>query len=352
MYPFKFVPVYMDYIWGGRSLIKFGKDLDEGKTAESWELSCHPDGVSIINNGKYKGNTLISMLDTYSNEIAGDLPESKSTSFPLLIKLIDANDKLSVQVHPDDEFAQIHEGELGKNEMWYILDAKPDAKLIYGLKPGVTREVFENAVKENSLQDCLNYIEVKAGDFINIPAGMVHAIGEGIVLAEIQQNSNTTYRIYDYDRKDSKGNTRPLHLEKALQVINFQGNNSNLLYKGLEYKTSIEASLKMLVANKYFCVEEYRVFSYVEQNTNHTQFHAYVCIEGQGNITYDDGYVSLAKGETVLVPASIGKYRIEGEVVLLKTYVPDLEKDVFARLMSLGYTKQAIMDNVGGLCKY
>lgn len=351
MYPLKFIPVYKDYIWGGRNLLKFGKELIEGITAESWELSCHPDGLSIVKNGKYKGNTLISMLNSFKHEIVGDLAKSNNTDFPLLIKFIDANDKLSVQVHPDDEYAQIHEGELGKNEMWYILDAKPGAKLIYGLKPGVTKEVFEKAVKENCIHDCLNYLNVNAGDFINIPAGMVHAIGEGIVLAEIQQNSNTTYRIYDYDRRDLKGNTRPLHIEKALQVINFQEDNLNFLYEGLEYESSTEASLKMLVANKYFCVEEYRVFNYVEQDTNHTQFHAYVCIDGQGTMTYGDGCISLYKGETVLVPAAVGEYRIVGNLVLLKAYVPDLDRDVLKRLSNLGYSKQEIIDSVGGLCK-
>lgn len=348
LYPFKFQPVYKDYIWGGRNLSKFGKELPEGRVAESWELSCHPDGMSIIANGIYKGRTLKSMIDEFGAEITGDLAKN-NTSFPLLIKLIDANDKLSVQVHPNDEYAQIHEGDNGKNEMWYILDAKPDAKLIYGLKLGVTKADFENAVKENKLGDCLNYINVKAGDFVNIPAGLVHAICDGIVLAEVQQNSNVTYRVYDYNRKDSNGNYRPLHIEKAMQVIDFSSGNKKHPYEGLEYEISDDVSLKFLVANEYFCVELYKIAGNIKQNTDHRQFHAYICINGEGMIKYGEESISLQKGETVLIPSCIGEYGIEGNLALLKTYVPDLDTDIYKRLMKMGYTDQEIKEKIAGL---
>lgn len=212
LYPFQFIPVYKDYIWGGRNLERLGKELPEGKVAESWELSCHPDGMSVVKNGTLRGRTLQGLIDEYGSKITGDY---RTKTFPLLVKLIDAADKLSVQVHPDDNFALAHEGEFGKNEFWYVLDAKPDAYLIYDFKPSITRSDFEKAVCEDRVGDCLQIVPVRAGDFLNIPAGLIHSIGEGILLAEIQQSSNTTYRIFDYNRTDAKGTKRPLHLEKA-----------------------------------------------------------------------------------------------------------------------------------------
>ena len=347
LYPMKFHPVYKDYIWGGRNLAKFGKQLPEGIVAESWELSCHVDGMSIVKNGVFEGRTLKSMIEEYGNEIMGDLA-GKYTDFPLLIKLIDANEKLSVQVHPDDEFARFHEGDNGKNEMWYILDAKPGAQLIYGLKHGVSREDFEKAVKENRVEDCLNYINVKAGDFINIPAGLVHAICEGIVLAEIQQNSNVTYRVYDYNRKDAKGNYRPLHIEKAMQVINFES-RIKYPYEGLEYEKSGKTSLKILVANKYFCVELFKISGRIEQDTENRMFHVYLCTEGDGMILYGNEKTALSRGETVLIPACIGRYCIEGELTLLKAYVPDMDTDIYRRLTDMGYRKQEIENKIAGV---
>ncbi|NLM10981.1 MAG: class I mannose-6-phosphate isomerase [Clostridiaceae bacterium] len=348
LYPLKFHPVYKDYIWGGRNLSKFGKQLPEGKVAESWELACHPDGMSIVKNGIYEGRTLKSMVEEFGGKIIGDLVKNDA-GFPLLIKLIDANDKLSVQVHPDDEFAKTHEGDNGKNEMWYILEAEPDAKLIYGLKPGVTKQDFENAVRENKLQDCLNYINVKAGDFINIPAGLVHAICDGIVLTEIQQNSNVTYRVYDYNRKGSDGKFRPLHIEKAMQVIDFNTRNKKYPYEGLEYEKSGNASLKILVANRYFCVELCTIMGNIKQDTDYRQFHAYVCINGEGKINYGTGSISLYKGETILIPSCVGEYEIEGNISLLKTYVPELNKDIYNRLMNMGYADREITEKIAGL---
>ncbi|AGC68200.1 mannose-6-phosphate isomerase ManA [Thermoclostridium stercorarium subsp. stercorarium DSM 8532] len=348
LYPLKFHPVYKDYIWGGRNLSKFGKQLPEGKVAESWELACHPDGMSVVRNGIYEGRTLKSMIEEFGGDIVGELG-AESAGFPLLIKLIDANDRLSVQVHPDDEFAKAHEGDNGKNEMWYILDAKPGAKLVYGLKKGITKSDFEKAVRENRIEDCLNYINVKAGDFINIPAGLIHAIGDGIILAEIQQSSNVTYRVYDYNRRDAHGNLRPLHIEKAMQVINFNAGDIKYPYEGLEYKRSDNVSLKVLVANKHFCVELYKISGNITQETNFRKFHAYICIAGSGEIGYQNERVSIGQGETVLIPACIGEYRIKGKLTLLKTYVPDLDADIYGKLMEMGYKKEEIKEKIAGL---
>jgi len=224
LYPLKFGKVYKDYIWGGRNLDKIGKELpSSGNVAESWELSCHKNGMSTISNGEYSGMTLEEYINKFGCEAIGKaLPQKDLDKFPLLIKFIDANDSLSVQVHPSDEYAFKNEnGELGKNEMWYILSAESEATLVAGVANGVTKESFAEAIKNNTVEECLNYIQVKEGDFINIPDGLVHAIGKGIILAEVQQNSDTTYRVYDYNRVGADGKTRPLHVEKSLETINF-----------------------------------------------------------------------------------------------------------------------------------
>lgn len=348
LYPLKFKPVFKDYIWGGRNLEKFGKRLPDGIVAESWELSCHPDGMSIVENGLHQGRSLKSLVDEYGIELFGRLNYSTGVSFPLMVKLIDANAKLSVQVHPDDAYALEHEGEQGKNEMWYILDAKPGASLIIDVKPGVTKHSFTEAASKNKIEDCLNTIQVKAGDFINIPAGMVHAIGEGIILAEVQQNSNTTYRIYDYNRVDAHGNTRPLHLKKALDVIDFS-EKRKVRYPGLQYGLSGNGSATMLVANRYFCVEIIAATGFLEQDTENRLFHIFLCVEGEGGIVRDNDRVPFRSGETILIPASYGKYTIQGKWKALKAYVPDLETDVFGKLQEAGFSAAEIVEKVSGL---
>lgn len=206
LYPLKFQPVYKDYLWGGRNLEKLGRRLPAGKAAESWEVSGHADGVSIIANGEHSGLSLPEFFRRFGQKAMGSaLPRQYIQEFPLLVKLIDAQDRLSVQVHPTDEYARTHEGGFGKNEMWYIIDAKPGARLIYDLVPETDQEKFAQAIARGTIGDCLQSVEVQPGDVFNIPAGLVHGIGEGILLAEIQQSSNLTYRIYDYDRVDAQG---------------------------------------------------------------------------------------------------------------------------------------------------
>jgi len=266
-----------------------------------------------------------------------------------MVKLIDANARLSVQVHPDDAYALEHEGEPGKNEMWYILDAKPGASLIIDVKPGVTKHSFIEAVNENKVEECLNTIQVKAGDFVNIPAGMVHAIGEGIILAEVQQNSNSTYRIYDYNRVDAFGNKRPLHLDKALDVIDFNAEKRKVRYPGLQYGISGHGTATMLVANRYFCVEVIESEDFLEQDTENRLFHIFVCVKGEGGIVRGNDTVRFHRGETVLIPASYGKYSIHGKWKALKSYVPDLKTDVFGKLQEFGFSAGEITEKVSGL---
>lgn len=348
LYPIKFSPVFKDYIWGGRELEKLGKTLPEGITAESWEISTHPDGISSVSNGEFKGMLLTELVSRLGNKMVGTQIDRKR--FPLLIKFIDANDRLSVQVHPEDEYAMEHEnGEYGKNEMWYIISSKPGAKLIYGTRSGMRKEDFEKAVKEDRIGECLHEVEVFPGDVLNIPAGLIHAIGEGIVLAEIQQNSNTTYRVFDYNRVDSKGNRRPLHLEKALDVIKFDLQADKAKASGLEIKIGSGSSKTYKIANKYFSVEIYDVKDRIEEAADGSKFYIYVFVDGSSEIHYDGGKIDAAKGESILIPASLGKYTIEGRFRALKTYVPNIEEDVIRPLIKAGYSREEILENIAGL---
>lgn len=350
-YPLKFKPVYKDYIWGGRNLETFGKELPEGIVAESWEISCHPNGISVIANGEFAGTPLTDYIAKFGRQAVGTaLPEKDLIKFPLLVKLIDANQKLSVQVHPDDAYAQIHEhGELGKNEMWHILAAQPGAKLVYDVVPGVTRESFAAAVREQRIENCLKSIEVAAGDTVNIPAGLVHAIGEGIVLAEIQQNSDTTYRVYDYERVDKNGNKRPLHIEKALEVIDFNAAGRSDKIAGLTIALGPDAVKRHLVANRYFSVELYTIHGEVAENAAGSKFFLYIITEGAGEIRCGNRITPLQRGESVLIPASLGEYTLQGGFKALKAYVPDLEREVIGPLRRAGYGETEIYAKVSGL---
>ena len=350
LYPLKFIPVYKDYIWGGRGFEKFGRDLPEGIVAESWELSCHPDGISVVADGEFKGMSLVELLKAQGESIIGtELPKKYIEKFPLLVKFIDANDKLSVQVHPEDEYAQVYEnGELGKNEMWYVLDAKPGAKLVYGLAPGTTREKFASALESGDLESSLRYVDVFPGDVINIPAGALHAIGEGIMIAEVQQSSNTTYRVYDYNRTDKEGNKRPLHIKQALDVIDFSGVERNKS-KGLKVAMDGESYKTYVIANKYFSIELYTVKSSVREKADESKFYIYVFTDGEGEIAYDGGAVRVKAGETVLIPAALGNYMLKGNFKALKAYIPDLQKDVISSLQAAGYSKDSIYGILAGI---
>jgi len=277
------------------------------------------------------------------------LPQKNVDKFPLLVKFIDASDDLSVQVHPDDDYARLHEnGEYGKNEMWYIMSAQPGARLIYDVIPGTTRETLAQAVKDNRIGSCLKYVEVYPGDVINIPAGLIHAIGKGIMLAEIQQNSNTTYRVYDFDRVDKNGNKRPLHIEKALDVIDFNAAGRKEKYKGLEVKIGPSSSKRYSVANRYFSVEEYKIKGRIEESADGSRFYIYVFLEGEGGIGYGDKTLGVKGGESVLIPAALGDYTIEGNLKALKSYVPDIGQNVVTPLKEAGYSLEEIYENVAG----
>ncbi len=323
LYPMKFFPVYKDYIWGGRNLEKLGRALPEGIVAESWEVSAHPDGVSFIANGEYAGTPLPELLAKFGREIIGTkLPEAYIDQFPLLIKLIDANQRLSVQVHPDDQYAGSHEGGYGKNEMWYIISANPGAEIIYDVVPGTTRDTFSEAVRGNRIESCLKAIPVAAGDVFYIPAGMVHGLGGGIVLAEIQQSSNLTYRLYDYNRTDAHGNKRPLHIEKALDVIDFSSAGQAEKLTGIIREDIPGLVKKELIANNYFQVDLCQFDGKLDETTSGEGFFSYIFIEGGGRIIYQGSSLPFKTAESVLIPAALGNYSIEGKAKFLKVSLP------------------------------
>lgn len=348
-YPLKFEPVFKNYIWGGRGLEQFGKVLPDGIVAESWEISCHPNGTSIVSNGDLKGASLPEIIKKFGRQIIGDsLPQESLAKFPLLVKFIDAHDKLSVQVHPDDTYAKTFEnGEFGKNEMWYIIKAKPGAKLVYGVQPGMTKEAFSKLVKEDRIADGLNFIEVFPGDVVNIPAGLVHAIGEGIILTEVQQNSDLTYRVYDYNRIDASGNKRPLHIDKALDVINYKEADKKV--KGLNLKIGANSSKTYKIANKYFSIELYDIDGSIDENADGCKFYIYIIIEGEGEINYGNDSIKVSFGESLLIPAAMGSYNVKGRMKVLKAYVPDLDIDVLEPLKKIGYSEEVILENISGL---
>ncbi len=308
MYPLKFENLYYEKIWGGRGLESFRDNLPEGNIGESWDIACHENGMSIILNGDLKGKFLQEAIYMYKEELLGTGVSVEK--FPLLVKLISSNQNLSLQVHPDDIYAKDNEKSLGKTEMWYVIEAEEDAKLIVGTKK-CDKETFKRAIEENTVLNYVNEIKVKEGDCFLINSGTVHAICKGVIIAEIQQNSDITYRIYDY------GRPRELHIEKSLDVINFDLQVKNLSEEiSNEYNKSIT-----LCKNKYFTVDKYNINDYIIEYSNTRKFYIFTCVEGNGVIKYDSGEEKIYKGDSILIPAFLGKYKLEGNFTLLKTYV-------------------------------
>lgn len=304
MYPLKFAPVYQERLWGGTNLKKiFGREFTSDHIGESWDVSCHSNGMSIVENGYLAGKSLNQLMIEYRDNLMG-MKFAEGESFPLLVKILDANDDLSIQVHPDDEYAQKVEGEAGKTEAWYVVHAKKDAHIIYGLKGHITKEAFIEAVERNQVCSVIKKVPVKAGDMIYVPSGTVHALLEGVMVYEIQQNSDTTYRIYDYDRVTKEGKLRELHIDKALDVINFAEQPSCVFTDNR-------------IACQYFSVEKLFVTDELQEETN-GQFIIYCVIEGSGEVAYQSHQESLKPGDTVLMPACLENFTLRGNLRLLK----------------------------------
>ena len=304
LYPLKFKPILKDKVWGGAKLSKFpGKENASDKCGESWEISCLEDDISIVSEGFLEGNNLQELIEVYMGDLVGDkIFDQFGTEFPLLIKFIEANEILSVQVHPDDEMALQKHNLRGKTEMWYIIDSEKDAQLISGFNREISPEEYIRYLNDGKIKDILNFVEVEKGNVFFMPAGRIHAIGPGILLTEIQESSDLTYRIYDWNRNNESGVQRDLHTELALEAIDFTYHPDSKTHYVKTLNKSVE-----VVDSRYFTTNVIHLDQAVEKNYNFIDsFVIYICTEGEVNLEVGNLLpTSLRKGETVLVPAAI-----------------------------------------------
>lgn len=313
----KLNPVLKDYIWGGTRLKEdFGFESSLDKLAEGWMLSCHKDGRNTISDGEYKEKTLDEIIEQFGKEEIVGTKSSKFPYFPILIKLIDAKDNLSIQVHPDDEYARRVENEFGKTEIWYVLDAEPDAKLVYGFKEKISSEEFRKSIENETLTDVLNVVNVKKGNLFFIEAGTVHAIGKGTLIAEIQQNSNTTYRVYDYGRVGKDGKPRELHIDKAVDVSKTEPAKYDI--KPFRKKEEINGNtMQLLTKCDLFTVYHYDIKNKLTLNTNKESFNHILVVDGKGTINDKE----FKKGDSYFVPANYGDYELCGNAEIIVTSI-------------------------------
>ena len=323
-YPLLFEPALKDYVWGGRSLeTVLGRTLPPGLTAESWEISAHPNGSSITANGPYKGQSLNALHEVMDIDLVGTNSTwaNKRGKFPLLIKLLDASRRLSVQVHPDDQYALLHEnGELGKTEMWIILHAEPGGSVILGVNRGTEPDEFKKAAAKGQLDRFLHRLPVQSGDFICVPSGSLHAIMGGLVIAEIQQNSDVTYRVYDWGRNSD---SRPLHLKQAMDVINFDQIDAER-GKAVSLESSPGQQREMLCSNEYFKVERWFLSegNLYGGKTDGSTFDIWGVIDGTIKIEGGESSITLPAVNFTLLPASLGKFSVNAAspTTLLRIY--------------------------------
>ncbi len=308
-YPLKLSYIAKSAIWGGSILEKeWGKVCEGDNIAETWELSVREKEMARIENGVASGMTLSEYFDAVGYDCVSE-SFKKGDRFPLLVKLIDAAAPLSVQVHPDDEYASAFENDSGKTEMWYVLSAKEGAELICGLREGVDSDGYRQAVAEGRIESAMNYVKVKAGDCFFIPAGMVHAIGEGILIAEIQQNSDLTYRVYDYDRVGADGKKRELHTEKALDVVRPYAEQE---INAIRYSEGYAPD--MLANNKYFKVKALAIEGENCLSVSTRSFASILCADGEGCILHGGERYPLKKGDSYFCPAGMGDLTFIGDL--------------------------------------
>lgn len=323
LYPLLFEPVLKDYIWGGRNLeTVLGRTLPPGKIAESWEIAAHEDGTTVVANGRFAGTRLTDLQQQLGLDLIGRHNQwaQERDKFPLLVKLLDAHQSLSVQVHPDDAYALAHEGnELGKTEMWLVLRASEQAAVILGVTPQTTRAGFRQAIDAGNLEPYLHHIPVQVGDVVCIPAGSLHAILGGLLIAEIQQNSNTTYRVYDWNRLQADGQPRPLHVEQAMAVINFDQVAPGLCQPELVSQADGVRRYR-LCHNPYFTTERVEISPGGEfvGMCDGRSLEIWGVIEGQAMINT----LTLAAVRFTLLPAALGPFTVKGKtaVTLLRVY--------------------------------
>ena len=320
--PFLLTPAGKDYLWGGNRLkTEFNKEIDLVPLAETWECSTHPDGPSVIVTGRHAGKTLAELLKEHP-EYLGKHPGTEG-ELPVLIKFIDAKKNLSVQVHPDDDYARKYEnGQLGKTEMWYVMDAAPDAQLVYGFNHDITKEQLRQSLKDGTVEKYLQKVKIQKDDVFFIEAGTVHAIGAGALIAEIQESSNLTYRLYDYNRVGKDGKLRELHIDKALAVANLKSSSEpRQPLRLLKYKKG--SATELLCRCKYFQVERYLLNTessrkLVEFQTAGDTFEVFLCLDGCGVVFMEDGdSMNFFKGDCIFVPANSLSMKFHGKAQFL-----------------------------------
>ncbi|MBQ8509087.1 MAG: class I mannose-6-phosphate isomerase [Clostridia bacterium] len=309
LYPMKLAPAVKEIIWGGDKLkASYHKSAPFDKLAESWELTVRPDGMNVIENGEYTGMTLGEYIEKAGNAVIGEGYDADR--FPLLIKFIDARDRLSIQVHPSDDYALANENEFGKTEMWYIVEADEGAELVFGLSGDYTKEAFDKAIAEGTVETLLHRVKVHAGEVYFIPSGLVHAIGAGILICEIQQNSNVTYRVYDYNRPGKDGKPRELHVAKAREVI---VNHSPADIEALRFSGKAARTPELLASCDKFTVHKYDIAGERSLTASADSFLSLTFTDGEGEIHYGDEKYAFVKGDTYFIPAGCGKITVASD---------------------------------------
>ncbi|WP_458627382.1 type I phosphomannose isomerase catalytic subunit [Winogradskyella sp. PC D3.3] len=319
LYPLKFQPILKDKIWGGEKLNQYFNKASTSKIlGESWEISTVPNDISIVSNGELKGQSLQDLVDIYNSKLLGDKNWKRfGNAFPLLIKFIDAKEDLSIQLHPNDELAKKRHNSFGKTEMWYVMQADKDANLIVGFKGKVDKATYLEHLEHHKLTEILNFDTVKEGDTYFIEAGRVHAIGAGVLLAEIQQTSDVTYRVYDWDRVDANGNGRELHNDIAIDAFDFEMENDFRI----DYKKQKNVTNEM-VSCPFFTTNFIEITSKIEIQNTHDSFLIYMCVDGDVEVSTKNSKEYISKGETILIPAEIENFKLKSDYgKLLEVYV-------------------------------
>ena len=317
LYPLQFTPILKDKIWGGTKLETIlNKEITSDTTGESWEISTVGEDVSIISNGEFAGKSLNEIIAIHPDEILGTAVYKKfGKQFPLLFKFIDATQDLSIQVHPNDELAKKRHNSFGKTEMWYIMQADASARLIVGFKENSSAEEYIQHLNDKKLVSILDEIPAHEGDVYFLATGTIHAIGAGIVLAEIQQTSDITYRVYDWDRVDAEGNSRELHTELALEAINYHQLDTQKKYD------SIVNHSNTVVDCPYFTTNFLPLNGQLDVDKDGSSFTVYMCVDGNFDLKYEDISYAYQKGDTVLIPAAVNSYELSGSASLLEIYI-------------------------------
>ena len=317
IYPIQFEPILKERIWGGEKLkTVLNKPITSKITGESWELSTVEGDVSIVENGELKGKSLTEIIDMMPNEILGTAVHKRfGKQFPLLFKYLDAREDLSIQVHPNDELAKKRHNSFGKTEMWYIMQADEDARIIVGFKEKSNANEFSESLKNKTLLNLLDDVNVKEGDMFFLETGIVHAIGAGLVVAEIQQTSDITYRLYDFDRVDAQGNTRELHIDLALDAINY---NKVDTYR--PYSKNLNQS-NAIVDCPYFTTNFIPLDGKETVAKTADRFTVYMCVDGEFVLEYNDVISKYKKGDTVLFPAAMTDFVLSGKASILEIYI-------------------------------